>query len=148
MTERIKRMTKTELQEAVFQALGEASMCWSQTPSGVFEDVRALEIGNNLVAAIMGALDHEQEWRKYVGRQYIADYKKMMSEKNEKDNMTKQELKELYEATPEHKTYAIADRAADNLFDEYNEAERIAVDARTLAFDTPEHKAWKDAPHD
>ena len=65
-------MTKAELEEAVFQALGEASMCWSETPSGVFEDVRAMEIGNKLVAAIMGAQEeaqgpHEAElWNNYV----------------------------------------------------------------------------------
>lgn len=54
-------MTKTELEEAVFQALGEASMCWSKTPSGVFEDVRVIEIGNKLVAAIMELQDKAQD---------------------------------------------------------------------------------------
>lgn len=45
----------------VFQALGMASMCWSETPRGVFESERAAEIGNRLVAL------HEAELRAVYG---------------------------------------------------------------------------------
>lgn len=38
------------LENAVFQALGAASMCWSETPTGVFDSERAKEIGDRLVA--------------------------------------------------------------------------------------------------
>ncbi len=40
----------SKLEELVFQALGEVSMCWSERPKGVFDSDRAKEVGNNLVA--------------------------------------------------------------------------------------------------
>lgn len=40
------------LEEMVFQALGEASMCWSEIPKGVFDSDHAKEIGERLVADI------------------------------------------------------------------------------------------------
>lgn len=47
-------MNNEQLHEAVFSALGEASMCWSETPTGVFDSERASEIGNRLIALIKG----------------------------------------------------------------------------------------------
>lgn len=35
--------------ELIFTALGEASMCWSETPKGVFESNKAEEIGKSLL---------------------------------------------------------------------------------------------------
>jgi hypothetical protein len=40
--------------EAVFQALGEASMCWHPRPTGEFDSSHALEIGNRLLEQIDG----------------------------------------------------------------------------------------------
>lgn len=40
------------LRDAVFQALGAASMCWSETPTGVFDPDLATEIGDALMAEI------------------------------------------------------------------------------------------------
>jgi hypothetical protein len=40
------------ISEAVFQALGEASMCWSERPTGVFDDVQASAIGKKLLEVI------------------------------------------------------------------------------------------------
>ena len=49
----------------VFQAIGEASMCWSETPKGIFESSRAEKVGNDLLLAIkselLGKLPKEQE---------------------------------------------------------------------------------------
>ena len=44
-------MNKEQLQKIVFEALGEVSMCWSETPTGVFESTRANEIGNRIMKA-------------------------------------------------------------------------------------------------
>ncbi len=44
-------MNKEQLQKIVFEALGEVSMCWSETPQGVFESTRANEIGNRIMKA-------------------------------------------------------------------------------------------------
>jgi len=44
-------MNKEQLQKIVFEALGEASMCWSEIPQGVFESTRANEIGNRIMKA-------------------------------------------------------------------------------------------------
>jgi hypothetical protein len=41
-----------KLYELVFTALGQASMCWSKTPSGIFNDVKATQIGNELIKNI------------------------------------------------------------------------------------------------
>lgn len=37
------------VESAVFQALGAASMCWSETPTGVFDSTKAKEIGEALL---------------------------------------------------------------------------------------------------
>ncbi len=42
------------IEEEVMLAIGEASMCWSETPSGVFESERAIAIGERLIALIKG----------------------------------------------------------------------------------------------
>ena len=44
--------TKNEL---IFQALGAASMCWSGTPSGIFDSTRCKQIGDELIAALENA---------------------------------------------------------------------------------------------
>lgn len=43
----------SELEVMVFEALGEVSMCWSETPKGVFQDQEAKIIGDNLVKKIL-----------------------------------------------------------------------------------------------
>ncbi len=40
------------LYEKVFMALGEASMCWSETPRGVFDSTNANRIGEELIKYI------------------------------------------------------------------------------------------------
>jgi hypothetical protein len=40
------------LETMVFQALGEASMCWGERPRGVFQGQEAKRIGNELIAEI------------------------------------------------------------------------------------------------
>lgn len=40
------------LETAVFEALGGASMCWSETPTGVFDSTLATVIGTALVERI------------------------------------------------------------------------------------------------
>lgn len=43
-----------DLPGAVFQALGYASMCWSEVPTGIFESDRCREAGEVLIAFIEG----------------------------------------------------------------------------------------------
>jgi len=45
-------MSKEKIAELVFQALGQASMCWSVTPKGVFDSTQAQKIGNELCKEI------------------------------------------------------------------------------------------------
>lgn len=35
---------------AIFQALGAASMCWMDTPTGIFDSTRAKWVGDGLIA--------------------------------------------------------------------------------------------------
>jgi hypothetical protein len=46
------RPSLERIEQVVFQAIGAASMCWSETPMGVFESTRAKQIGDDLVAFI------------------------------------------------------------------------------------------------
>ena len=41
-----------DLRSAVFQALGSASMCWDEIPTGVFDSEQASEVGEALLAFI------------------------------------------------------------------------------------------------
>ena len=45
-----------DIEAQIFSAIGEASMCWSEAPSGVFDDTRAASIAREVVAAIKDAL--------------------------------------------------------------------------------------------
>jgi hypothetical protein len=38
-----------KIREQVFMAVGEASMCWSETPSGVFDSTRASQIAERIL---------------------------------------------------------------------------------------------------
>lgn len=42
-----------ELESAVYQALGYASMCWSETPKGVFDSEEAARVGKELIEIIV-----------------------------------------------------------------------------------------------
>lgn len=47
------------LESAIFQAIGAASVCWEETPTGVFNSTLAKEVGERLVKAITeGELDN------------------------------------------------------------------------------------------
>lgn len=41
-----------ELRELIGEAIGEASMCWSETPKGVFDSTRAKKIADNLLSKL------------------------------------------------------------------------------------------------
>jgi len=41
-----------KLKTLVYTALGEASMCWTETPIGVFDSTQAKEIGEKLISDI------------------------------------------------------------------------------------------------
>ncbi len=38
----------------IMEALGEASMCWSEIPTGVFQSDRAIEVGERLLTRLAG----------------------------------------------------------------------------------------------
>ena len=70
-------MNKEQLQKIVFEALGEVSMCWSETPTGVFESTRANEIGNRIMKAFdeyslsSPSLPSDEEIEVYVNEQPV-----------------------------------------------------------------------------
>ena len=45
------------LKRKIYQSIGAASMCWDQTPKGIFESDRAKLIGEDLEAAIESELE-------------------------------------------------------------------------------------------
>lgn len=42
-------------EELIMTAMGEASMCWSETPTGVFDSTKAAQIGKKLLEDIKAA---------------------------------------------------------------------------------------------
>lgn len=57
----VPRDKPLQMAEMVFQALGAASMCWSEPPSGIFDRSRAREIGLKLLEEIDKACDRVEE---------------------------------------------------------------------------------------
>jgi hypothetical protein len=49
-----------KLTEKVFQSLGQVSMCWSETPKGVFESTEAKKIGDELMESITSEIREEK----------------------------------------------------------------------------------------
>lgn len=41
-----------DIKTKVFEGLGEASMCWSETPKGIFDSTHAKKVGDEIMAAI------------------------------------------------------------------------------------------------
>lgn len=50
----MKVISETKLREIIGQAVGEASMCWAESPTGTFDATRAGAIVNNLMDTIKG----------------------------------------------------------------------------------------------
>ncbi len=48
-----------KLKDYFFYAMGQASMCWSERPTGVFDDVMAVKIGLGVMAAIEEYVNEE-----------------------------------------------------------------------------------------
>jgi hypothetical protein len=44
--------THKEIETLIGEAIGEASMCWSETPQGIFDSTRAREICDRLTEAV------------------------------------------------------------------------------------------------
>ncbi len=42
-------MNEETLREAVYNLIGQASMCWSETPTGVFREDKATELGESFL---------------------------------------------------------------------------------------------------
>lgn len=47
-----RAMSDARLREMVFLAIGRAGMCWSEIPVGTFDDVKAQQLGEELLKAI------------------------------------------------------------------------------------------------
>ena len=50
-------MSEEKLREIVFINIGQASMCWSEFPKGVFNSKKAKELGDEIIIAIKEYLD-------------------------------------------------------------------------------------------
>ena len=48
----MKNLFEDDLRKKLGEAIGEASMCWSETPKGVFDSERASKIVDKLVTWI------------------------------------------------------------------------------------------------
>jgi len=46
-------MTEEKLKKIIFQNLGQASMCWSEIPKGVFDSTKAEKLGNEIMQAFI-----------------------------------------------------------------------------------------------
>ena len=72
-------MNKDKLRELVFVNLGQASMCWSELPKGVFNSAKAVELGREIMDAIDKYLEDKQPgWSDAMSdylKEEIAKYK-------------------------------------------------------------------------
>lgn len=50
----------SEMYHAVFEAIGEASMCWGQTPKGVFASEKASDVAMRLCFKIANELENRK----------------------------------------------------------------------------------------
>lgn len=48
---------KEKLSKLVFEGLGAASVCWTETPKGVFDDTQARKVGDNIMTEIGKEID-------------------------------------------------------------------------------------------
>lgn len=52
---------KEATRERIGQIIGEASMCWSETPTGIFDSQKASELLDEVMAHIEYPLDHPDD---------------------------------------------------------------------------------------
>lgn len=55
-----KNIIEEKVRELVGFAVGEASMCWSEIPTSVFDSDKAVDVVDRLTKAIIGLLAHQQ----------------------------------------------------------------------------------------
>jgi len=58
--------TKPSIKELIFQNIGEASMCWSEIPSGIFDSSRAEKLGDEIYEAYKKLRLELEFTRKYL----------------------------------------------------------------------------------
>lgn len=56
MTEKLE-----QLKTAVFETIGTASMCWSETPKGIFDSILSKKIGEELWDKIIAVIPDEEK---------------------------------------------------------------------------------------
>jgi len=127
------RAMNKEQKSLIFQALGEASMCWSETPKGVFDSNNAERIGNELIKALAShPIPSEEEWKEWEKEwwspppnnenpnpfKFIRDKLSMRDRTNPKEEGTN--LKELRQKVKES---GITDEDLDGMIDNPKEGE-------------------------
>ena len=50
-----------KIKQAIYEALGAASMCWSETPKGTFDSTKANKIGEDLIQKLYPELPQKEE---------------------------------------------------------------------------------------
>lgn len=55
-----KNIIEEKVRELIGIAVGEASMCWSEIPTSVFDSDKAVDVVDRLTNAIIGLLAHQQ----------------------------------------------------------------------------------------
>lgn len=54
-------MKRDELLEIIFQNIGQASMCWSQYPKGIFNSEKATQLGYEIISAIDKYIEEQKK---------------------------------------------------------------------------------------
>ena len=96
-----KELTAKEIKTIVFESIGHASMCWHETPSGVFDSEEATKVGDNLLSKVndyvslqvKSHLEKQAEYIKskadysFAGYPIISSYKLDQASKEYIDNL-------------------------------------------------------------
>lgn len=65
-----------KIKQAVYEAIGAASMCWSETPKGVFDSTKANKIGEDLISKLYPCGQKKQLNRNNMKKQIEFDFEK------------------------------------------------------------------------
>lgn len=107
-----KQLTRKE--ELIFISLGEASMAWSETPTGIFDSLKARRIGEKLIKDMPDYLNQVEEFHlsfdhPVLNRPAIPAAKRVAL----RISLLEEELKELKKAIAEDNLIEVADAFAD-----------------------------------
>lgn len=93
----LQKDIKKSLKTKVFESLGEASMCWSETPNAIFDSSKATEIGNELLETINNEIEVYRKIAYEVAKSQIGKF--FVIDTNLLSDPKEMDMKEFFKIT-------------------------------------------------